>query len=180
MTIRIDRPVLSALAAMATVLAAGCGSKSETEVASGTFTDPETGETAEYKVSGGEDGEDGKVVVKTADGEVRFGGDASDVKLPIGMTPYPGSKIAAGFGSSGKDGQSSTSSFEVKAKLADVMAHYRKQIEGAGMKVSSEMNTDDAMILSAQKPGDDKTSVQITASQDEGLVEGAITYSSGG
>src|SRR5690606_38290816 len=50
MTIRAKSSIFAALAATALLLA-GCGSKSETEVASGTYTDPETGKTADYKIS---------------------------------------------------------------------------------------------------------------------------------
>src|SRR5690606_29213550 len=86
MTTRAQSSVCAALAATALLLA-GCGSKSETEVASGTYTDPETGKTADYKISSSEDGENGKVTIKTDDGEVQFGGEA---KLPAGFTPFPG------------------------------------------------------------------------------------------
>ena len=122
-----------ALAAAMALLVAGCGSKSETEVASGTYTDPATGKTAEYKVSGSKDGEDGNVTVKTEDGEMRFGTDA---KLPAGLTPYPGSKMTGGFAGSSDGKQGGVASFEVKAKAADVVAHYRSQIEAAGLKVN--------------------------------------------
>lgn len=172
---RVTFPILSVFAAAAMVLAAGCSSKSETEVASGTYTDPETGKTADYKISS-EDGENGKVTIKTDDGEMQFGGAA---KLPEGITPYPGSKMTGGFAGSGKDGQGGLASFEVKGKAAEVMAHFRKQIESAGLKVKSEINADDTMIIGAEKPDDSKTSIQVTATQNGDMVEGAITYGTG-
>ena len=172
---RVTFPILSVFAAAAMVLAAGCSSKSETEVASGTYTDPETGKTADYKISS-EDGENGKVTIKTDDGEMQFGGAA---KLPEGITPYPGSKMTGGFAGSGKDGQGGLASFEVKGKAAEVMAHFRKQIESAGLKVKSEINSDDTMIIGAEKPDDSKTSIQVTATQNGDMVEGAITYGTG-
>lgn len=176
MTRRKYSPLNIALVAGAVLLAAGCGSKSESEVASGTYTDPETGKTADYKVTS-EDGENGKVTIKTDEGEVQFGGAA---KLPVGITPYPGSKMTGGFAGSGKDGQGGLASFEVKGKAADVMAHFRQQIEGAGLKVNSEINAEDTMILGAEKPGDRKTSIQVTATQNGDMVEGAITYGTSG
>jgi hypothetical protein len=175
MTPRTTFSLCAALAA-ATLFLAGCGSKSETEVASGTYTDPETGKTADYKISSSDDGENGKVTIKTEEGEVQFGGYA---KLPAGITPYPGSKMTGGFAGSGKDGQGGLASFEVKAKAADVIAHFRKQIEGAGMKVNSEINAEDTIIIGAEKPGDAKTTIQVTATQTDDMVEGAITYGSG-
>ncbi len=171
-------PFLStALAVSLSLLAAGCGSKSETEVASGTYTDPATGKTADYSISSSEDGENGKVTIKTEEGEVQFGGEA---KLPAGMTPYPGSKMTGGFAGSSEGKQGGLASFEVKGRAADVVAHYRRQIESAGLKVKSEMNAEDTIIISAEKPGDAKTSIQITATQNGDMVEGAVTYGSGG
>jgi hypothetical protein len=170
-------PFLStALAVSLSLLAAGCGSKSETEVVSGSYTDPETGKTADYKISS-EDGDNGKVTIKTEEGEVQFGGEA---KLPAGITPYPGSKMTGGFAGSSEGKQGGLASFEVKARAADVVAHYRRQIEAAGLKVKSEMNAEDTIMISAEKPDDTKTSIQITATQNGDMVEGAVTYGSGG
>ena len=70
--------------------------------------------------------------------------------------------------------------FEVKAKVADVVGHYRSQIEAAGLKIKSEMTADDTMIIGAEKPGDEKTTIQVTATQEGDMVNGAITYGSGG
>lgn len=175
MTIRAKSSVCTALAAAALLLA-GCGSKSETEVASGTYTDPETGKTADYKISSSEDGENGKVTIKTDDGEVQFGGEA---KLPAGLTPFPGSKMTGGFAGSSEGRQGGLASFEVKGKATDVVAHYRRQIEAAGLKVKSEMKAEDTVIISAEKPDDPETSIQVTATQNGDMVEGAITYGTG-
>ena len=174
MTLRTTLPLF---AAAMTLLVAGCGSQSETDVASGTYTDPATGKTAEYKVSGSKDGDEGNVTVKTEDGEMRFGTDA---RLPAGLTPYPGSKMTGGFAGSSDGKQGGLASFEVKAKAAEVVAHYRRQIEAAGLKVKSEMNAGDTIIIGAEKPGDDKTTIQVTATQEGDMVQGAVTYGSGG
>lgn len=173
---RATFPVLTAFAAAAALLVAGCGSRSETAVASGTYTDPETGKTADYRISSQKDGENGKVTIKTEEGEVQFGGEA---KLPAGITPYPGSKMTGGFAGSDKEGQGGLASFEVKGKTADVMAHFRKQIESAGFKVNSEINAEDTRIIGAEKPGDSKASIQVTATQNGDMVEGAVTYGTG-
>ena len=175
MTTRVQSSVCAALAATALLLA-GCGSKSETEVASGTYTDPETGKTADYKISSSEDGENGKVTIKTDNGEVQFGGEA---KLPAGFTPFPGSKMTGGFSGSSEGRRGGLASFEVKGKAADVVAHYRRQIEAAGLKVKSEMKAEDTVIISAEKPDDAETSIQVTATQNGDMVEGAITYGTG-
>ncbi|NIJ36480.1 hypothetical protein FHR22_001129 [Sphingopyxis panaciterrae] len=176
MTIRNRSTLCSALAA-ATLLLAGCGSKSDSEVASGTYIDPETGKSADYSVRSGKDGENDQVTIKTDDGEVRFGGEA---KLPAGLTPFPGSKMTGGFAGASEGKQGGMASFEVKGKAADVVAHYRRQIEAAGLKVKSEMTAEDTIIISAEKPEDTKTSIQVTATQTGDMVEGVVTYGSGG
>lgn len=175
----MTRVSIFALAASALLLSA-CGSKSETEVASGTYTDPETGETADYKLTTSDDGETSEVTIKTEDGEMQFGGGAANAKLPTGFTAYPGSKLTGGFAASGTDGTGGMASFEVKANAADVIAHFRKQAEAAGMRVTSEIKSGDTAIIGAEMPGNSKTGVQITATQQGAQVVGAITYGSGG
>ncbi|MBN8844209.1 MAG: hypothetical protein J0H88_13285 [Sphingomonadales bacterium] len=176
MTTRPNIRLSIALATTAVLLVAGCGSKSETEVASGTYTDPETGKTADYKISSSKDGQSDKVTIKTEDGEMQFGTNA---QLPAGLTPYPGSKLTGGFAGSSEGKTGGVVSFEVKAKGADVIAHYRGQIEKAGLKVKSEMTAGDTFIFGAEKPGDEATTIQVTATQNGDMVEGAVTYSSG-
>lgn len=164
----------------AALLVAGCGSKSETEVTRGSFTDPDTGKTADYKVSSGDDGESSNISIKTEDGEMNFGSGAAHAKLPAGFSPYPGSKMTGGFAASGTDGVGGMASFEAKGKAADVVAHFRKQAEAAGMKITAEVNSGDTMMIAAEKPGDDKSGVQITTSQSGDMVTGAVTYGHGG
>lgn len=175
MTTRPTSAFLNTFVAAAALLVAGCGSKSEKEVASGTYTDPETGETAEYKVTS-DDGEAGNVTIKTADGEVSFGGGAAHAKLPAGIAPYPGARMTGGLSSSGKDGNAGMASFEVKGKAADVIAHFRKEVEAQGMKVTSEITADQTMMFAAQKADDDKSGMQFTATQEGDQVRGSVTY----
>lgn len=173
MTIRTNLTLAAAIG----LLVAGCGSKSETEVASGTYTDPETGKTADYKISSSKDGTSDKVTIKTEEGEVQFGTGGA---LPAGLSPYPGTKMTGGFTGSSEGKQGGLASFEVKAKATDVIAHYRRQIEAAGLKVKSEMTAEDTIMIGAEKPDDEKTTIQVTATQNGDMVEGAITYGSGG
>jgi hypothetical protein len=70
-------------------------------------------------------------------------------------------------------------SFEVDAKAADVIAHFRQQAEAAGMKVTSEIKSGDTMIIGAEKSGDGKGGVQITATQTGSQVNGTITHGGG-
>src|SRR3546814_12917705 len=92
----------SDLVLTAALLLAACGSQSEKEVASGTVTDPETGETTDYQVTASGEGDEGNVSIKTEDGEMSFGGGAANAKLPDGFAPSPGSKMTGGFTATGK------------------------------------------------------------------------------
>lgn len=164
----------------ATMALAACGSKSETEIASGTVTDPETGETADYKVTAGQDGDTGQVSIKTDDGEMVFGGGAANAKLPSGFTPYPGARMSGGFAASGQDGSGGMASFKAKGKAADVLAHFRKQAEAQGMKITAEVKAGETMMFGAEKPGDANTGIQVTATQNGDMVNGSVTYGTGG
>lgn len=170
------RPTLILTATAAALMLAACGSKSETEVASGTYTDPATGKSADYKVTSDVNGENGNISIKTEDGEVNFGGSAANAKLPAGFTLYPGAKVTGGMTASGKDGDSGLASFEVKGQAADVIAHYRKQAEAAGLKVSSEIKAGDTMMFGAEKPDGGKGGVQVTATQAGDMVNGTLSY----
>lgn len=175
-----NRPITLLAATAAALLLTACGAKSEQEVASGTYTDPATGKTADYKVTQSAEGEDGNVTIKTADGELNFGGGAANAKLPAGFTLYPGAKITGGMAAKSKDGESGMTSFEVQGQAADVIAHFKKQAEAAGLKVTSEVKAGEMMMLSAEKGDGGKHDVQVTATQEGGKVTGAMTYGIGG
>lgn len=165
--------------ALAMTLSA-CGSKSEKEVASGTYTDPETGKTADYKVTSDTSGENGTISIKTEDGEMQFGGGAGNAKFPAGFSPYPGAKVTGGFTATNKDGAGGMASFEVKGQAADVIAHFRKQAEAAGMKITTEVKAGETAMFGAERPDDSKSGVQVTATQAGDMVNGSITYGHGG
>ena len=42
------------------------------------------------------------------------------------------------------------------------------------------MTAEDTIMIGAEKPDDEKTTIQVTATQNGDMVEGAITYGSGG
>jgi len=169
---------IATAAIAASLVLAGCGSKSDTELASGTITDPDTGETTDYSVT--TDGDEGNLSIKTEDGEMQFGSGAANAKLPAGFAPYPGSKMTGGFTATGKDGQGGMASFEAPGKAEDVIAHFRRQAEAAGLKVNAEVKSGDTLMLGAEKPDDSKSGVQITATQDGDMVKGSVTYGMGG
>src|SRR3546814_17186575 len=116
----------------AALLLAACGSQSEKEVASGTVTDPETGETTDYKVTASGEGDEGNVSIKTEDGEMSFGGGAANAKLPDGFAPYPGSKLTGGFTATGNGNQSGLPSTEQPGPPEEVTAHSRNPTDAPG------------------------------------------------
>lgn len=170
------------LVCAAALMLGACGSesRSETEVASGSYTDPETGETAEYSVTSSADGEADSINIETKDGKMQFGGGAQHAKMPAGFAPYPGSTMTGGFTASGDDGASGMASFEAAGKAADVIDHFREQAEAAGMEITTEITAGETMMLGAEKEGARRSGVQITATQEGGKVTGSVTYGTSG
>ena len=80
----------------------------------------------------------------------------------------------------GQDGAGGMASFEVKGQAADVIAHFRKQAEAAGMKITTEVKAGETAMFGAERPGDSKSGVQVTATQAGDMVNGSITYGHGG
>ncbi len=154
-------------------LLAGCGGGGDSEIASGTVTDAD-GKSVDYAVSTA--GDQGKVSIKTDEGEISFGGDAASAKLPDGFALYPGAKLTGGFASTMEGKVATMANFEVKGTAAAVIAFYRKQAEAAGLKIAGEISSPGSMILTANAgDGADKPrSVQITAAEADGVVTGSI------
>ncbi len=161
------------------LLLAACGSSNESEIASGTVTDAD-GKTADYSITQSGDGDEGKITIKTDEGEMQFGSGAGNAKMPEGFTLYPGAKLTGGMNSAAGDKSATMANFEVAGKNADVIAFYRKQAEAQGMKIVGEMSTPDNIILTAQQEGAKERSVQVTAAQKGGKVIGIVMGQTGG
>ena len=67
----------------------------------------------------------------------------------------------------------------VKGKAADVIAHFRKQVEAQGMKVVSEVNADETMMIAAEKAGSETPELHVMATQEGDMVTGSVTYGDG-
>jgi hypothetical protein len=169
---------IMALIAPALLLAA-CGGSGESEIASGTVTDAD-GKSVDYSVTQSGDGDDGKVTIKTSEGEMQFGSGAGNAKMPDGFTLYPGAKLTGGMNSAAEGKTATMANFEVAGKGADVIAHYRKQAEAQGMKIMGEMSSPGNIILTAQQDKPAKRSVQVTAAESDGKVVGTIMAQTGG
>lgn len=155
------------------LMLAACGGDDGREVASGTVTDAD-GKSTDYSVTQSGDGDEGQVTIKTDEGSVQFGSGAGNAKLPDGFTLYPGAKLTGGMNSAAEGKSATIANFEVKAKGADVIAHYRKQAEAQGMKIKGEMSSPGNIILTAQQDSPVKRSIQVTAAEADGVVMGAV------
>ena len=161
------------------VLLAACGSSNESEIASGTVTDSE-GKTADYSITQSGDGDEGKVTIKTDEGEMQFGSGAGNAKMPDGFALYPGAKLTGGMNSAANGKSATMANFEVSGKTSDVIAFYRKQAEAQGMKIVGEMSTPGNIILTAEQKGTAPRSVQVTAAQEGDKVIGIVMGQTGG
>jgi hypothetical protein len=155
------------------LMLAACGGDDGREVASGTMTDAE-GKTTDYSVTQSGDGEESQVTIKTDEGSVQFGSGGENAKLPDGLTLYPGSTLTGGMNSAVEGKSATMANFEVKGKAADVIAHYRQQVEAQGMKIKGEVSSPGNIILTAQQDTPVKRSVQITAAESGGVVTGSV------
>lgn len=102
--------------------------------------------------------------------ETKFGDD--NQQYPKGFSPYPGSRPARNFSASTYDG-GTAASFEVEAKVADVIAHFRKQAEAQGMKITGQVEGGSTTIFVADRP-DGSGDVKFTIIQSGNRVMGAV------
>ena len=87
---------------------------------------------------------------------------------------------AVGCGIAGGSAHTATAGTAIKGAAADVIAHFRKQAEAAGMKITTEVKAGETAMFGAERPGDSKSGVQVTATQAGDMVNGSITYGHGG
>ncbi|KGB51642.1 hypothetical protein FG91_04004 [Sphingopyxis sp. LC81] len=102
---------------------------------------------------------------------VKIGAD--NQQYPKGFSPYPGSRPARNFSASVSDG-GTVASFEVEAKVADVMAHFRKQAEAQGMKITGQVEGGSTTIFVADRPDGSGDNVKFTIIQSGDRVMGAV------
>lgn len=127
-------------------LLAACGSER-----SGEFT-TEDGESGEYTI----DTESGETTarIETEDGvaTLRSGADVP-VDLPNGFTIYPGAKIITNTVVDSAQGSGNMVLMETDASPDNVIAHYRKQAEAAGIEIQMELTVNDGKMIGGEAPG---------------------------
>jgi hypothetical protein len=139
-----------------------------------TVRDKQSGKT--YTMSF-EDAKNGKFTMKE-DGKTTLtvGGKA---KVPSWVPDYPGSDPQGAFSASGTDGESGTFGFKTKDASDKVVQYYQDQFKSSGMKVTSNITTQDgkssAGMLSAQDDAN-KHNVVIVLAIESGETSVAVTY----
>ena len=139
-------------------LLAACGSDRE-----GTI-DTEDGEVA-YTVD-----DNGEAVDATFTGpngetmQVRSGANAN-VALPSGFTLYPGATVVTSQVITAADGEGAIVVMTTGDSQDDVMAHYRREAEAAGVELSGEVDTGQVRVLGGEGP--DGTAFSLSAIQGE-------------
>ncbi len=139
-----------------------------------TVRDKQSGKT--YTLSF-EDAKNGKFTMKE-DGKTTLtvGGKA---KVPSWVPDYPGSDPQGAFSAAGADGESGTFTFKTRDGSDKVVQYYQDQFKSAGMKVTSNITSQDgkssAGMLSAQDEAN-KHSVTIVLGVESGETTVAVTY----
>jgi len=139
-----------------------------------TVRDKQSGKT--YTMSF-EDAKKGKFTIKE-DGKTTLtvGGKA---KVPSWVPDYPGSDPQGAFSASGADGDSGTFGFKTKDSSEKVIQYYQDQFKLSGMKVTSNITTQDgkssAGMLTAQDEAS-KHTVTLVVGVDNGETSVAVTY----
>lgn len=163
-------------AALALFTLTACGSSSETEVASGTVTDSETGEKTQYQVTRKDDGSGGTLRIQGKNGDILFGAGADAAQMPKGFTLYPGSKITGGMNTRGNEGQHVVAQFEVAAPLSKVVEHLEGQMQAHGMAITTKANQGGTQMVIAESEEGPINNILVTATEDGGKTSGSFTY----
>lgn len=140
----------------ATLILAACGSQSD-DAASDADTsysvDEESGVTTSQ--------------ITTPDGTAKMeSGAGVKAKLPDGFTIMPGAKVISASNISTEQGSGSMTMLEIAKPAEDVIAHYRKQAEAAGIKIQLEMNNEGTRMIGGE--GEGGLTFSLTASEVDG------------
>jgi hypothetical protein len=131
------------------------------------------GKEVEFSASG--DGKDGKVEIKSPDGNMTIGSGGN--KLPSWLPTYPGSSPTGNFSAQGPDGNTGTFSFKTKDASDKVLSYYQDAVKSAGLKVTASVNTSGDSgkggMLAAESE-DKKRVVTVTVGDEHGESSVAI------
>jgi hypothetical protein len=153
------------LMAAATFTLAACGSDT-----SGTVEDAD-GNEARYSID-----EEGGVTtsqITTEDGTARMeSGAGVTAKLPAGFSVMPGANVLTASNITTEEGSGSLTMLEIDKPATDVIAHYRNQAEGAGVKIQLEMNNDGTRMIGGE--GKDGLTFSLTTTEADGKTSAQL------
>lgn len=137
----------------------------------GKFTFKEDGKEA-VTISGA----NGTVEMKSAEGTVRIGGNA---KVPTWVPDYPSSQPQGAFSAQGKDGEGGTFTFKTRDSSDKVVSYYQDQFKSLGMKVTSNITTQNGQSSAGMLIGQDeanKHTVTVVIGTEGGETTVGVTY----
>jgi hypothetical protein len=121
-------------------------------------------------------GDAGTVEFKSADGNVKIGGDA---KIPAWIPQYPGSQPKGTFSAQSNEGTSGTYAFKTSDAPDKVSKFYEDNFKSAGLEVNSNLTSENgktsAGVLSAHDKSDDHTAA-IVIGTDGSETTVAVTF----
>jgi hypothetical protein len=139
----------------------------------GKFVFKEDGQEAVTVTSGGPNG---TVEMKSAEGTMKFGGNA---KLPAWVPNYPGSDPQGAFSSQGQDVDTGTFTFKTKDASDKVVKYYQDQFQSSGLKItnnfSSQNNGVSTGMITAED-GSQQHTINVVVGQDNGQSAVSVTY----
>lgn len=168
-------PALCALIICASLTACS-ETPSETEVASGSFTDEAAAGSADYQVTKADHDNSGAMELSSANATNPPDG-AEGARMPSGFTLYPGAKMGEGLSSVGQDGGGGMATFEVAAKSKDVVEFYRKQVQANGMRVTKDGKSGIVHMLNGANGNSDTKTISFQISPNGSGTKAQIIYS---
>src|SRR5258708_3920514 len=121
----------------------------------------EDGKDAVTVTASGE-GDKGTVEFKSADGNVKIGGDA---KIPAWIPEYPGSQPKGTFSAQSNEGTTGTYAFKTSDSADKVSKFYEDNLKSAGLEVNSNLTSQNgktsAGVLTAHDKSDDHTATIV-------------------
>jgi hypothetical protein len=138
-----------------------CGSEQSTAV-----SEPQS-ELSEYRID--ETSGEASMTITTARGKATMRtGSSVPVRLPRGISLYPGSAILSSTVVTHPDGVSTMAIFEVEASSAEIVAHFRSEAVRAGFVVEIDNALIETSMLSARRISDGASLLVSTEPMQEG------------
>lgn len=149
------------------LLLAACGGQEE----SGEFTTSD-GEAGEYTID--RDTGEARMSVETEEGTatLRSGKDVP-VELPDGFSLFPGSRVTSNSVINQGERTGSMVLFETDAAPEEVIAHFRKQAEAAGVDIQMDAKMGESLMVAGENEAEN-LAFQASVTGNEGTSTGQL------